>query len=127
MISPAIRPSRKGTTFANGTVKLPPPAGTAQPLALAGAAQRAPDRDRVVTESDAFVLGREIGKRTEELHLVGGSHCFFALATKSQRDRLEKTLFSERLQNGVARAASASRCASKSRNISDRFTDLPFR
>jgi hypothetical protein len=71
MLSPAIRESRKRATFTNGTAKLPPLAGTPSqspllvPRKVPGAAQGSPRYDDVITEGEAVVVRRQIGKGSE--------------------------------------------------------------
>ena len=100
MLSPSIRPSRKGVTFANGTTKERPDGGTPTQSPPLVPSKGAPHDHHVIPEGSSLVLRRQIGKG-REVPLVGHSHRRPSLAAQAERMRIEEAVFDERREDRV--------------------------
>jgi hypothetical protein len=101
MISPAINPSRNGTTLAKGTANVPPPAGTPSQSPAARSVKLVPHDDGVVSERHPLMGWGEIGERAEELHLIGGAHRTPALASEPEGICLLEGVWHEGVEDSI--------------------------
>src|SRR5215208_4395926 len=100
MLSPAIRPSRKGVTFANGTAKERPDGGTpiqSPPLVP----WRVPHGHDFISEGITRVFGCEVGKRCEVPLLVSFADRRSSLAAQSESMRFEEAVPHECREDSV--------------------------
>src|SRR5215208_6017717 len=100
MLSPAIRPSRKGVTFANGTAKERPDGGTpiqSPPLVP----WRVPHGHDFISEGITRVFGCEVGKRCEVPLLVSFADRRSFLAAQSESMRFEEAVPHECREDSV--------------------------
>ena len=86
MLSPSINSSANVATFGERHFERPSARRDAEPISATGTAQEAPRRHRVVTESHAEIIGRQVGKCGEVRDVRDASRGLtFRYASRAQR------------------------------------------